>query len=353
MPAFTGTLNSNLIFGALYNMIISQQCFSDNFSGGAGLADKARVDGSLYGDTKLYYSTDCLKSAPWGNDAEAANLLALHRPAAPSVQAIVIDTYRQISLTIDNYLSKQAWQDEGAFSQFTGVMLGWMGDTKKIYDFTTYNAFFGTDETALNEQTQYVTLSSLSETGEELARLRAELIAEKIAHIIDDLTIRPNRINDLGYLRKWDKGRIKIVWNNLYVNEITKRDLPSLFHKDDLFNEMSEVMDQIYFGTINSAATAGDGSTVRSLIEQDIGSNHYFAGDLILVGDTAPAGTSYTESDSIICKVIVEYPPLMSAFEVGTSFFNAKSLTENHYTTWGHNSLEHLLNYPFITVKEN
>ena len=34
-----------------------------------------------------------------------------------------------------------------------------------------------------------------------------------------------------------------------------------------------------------------------------------------------------------------------------TSFFNAKSLTENHYLTFGHNSLEYLKNYPMITVR--
>jgi hypothetical protein len=41
----------------------------------------------------------------------------------------------------------------------------------------------------------------------------------------------------------------------------------------------------------------------------------------------------------------------MSAFEVGTSFFNARSLTTNHYLTFGHNTLERLVDKPFITVK--
>ena len=57
------------------------------------------------------------------------------------------------------------------------------------------------------------------------------------------------------------------------------------------------------------------------------------------------------ENANIICKVLVKLPPYMSAFEVGTSFFNPKSLTENHYLTFGHNTLEYLKNYPFITVK--
>ena len=41
----------------------------------------------------------------------------------------------------------------------------------------------------------------------------------------------------------------------------------------------------------------------------------------------------------------------MSAFEVGTSFFNPKSLTENHYLTFGHNTIEYLKAYPMVTVK--
>lgn len=101
MPNFTGQLRSNEIFAALFNMIISQQVFSDNiYDTKSSLVDRARVDGSLYGDTKLYYSTDVLKSAPWGNDAEAANLLNLYRPAAPECQAIYIDQFRQICLTV-------------------------------------------------------------------------------------------------------------------------------------------------------------------------------------------------------------------------------------------------------------
>lgn len=353
MPLFTGTLNTNAVFAAIFNMIISQQVFSDNIAGGAGLADKARVDGSLYGDTKLYYSTDVLNSHVWGGDLEAPNLLALHRPPAPSCQSITLNVFRQIDLTVDSYLTKQAWKDEGAFASFNGVMQSWMSDTKKVYDFTTYSAFLGCDAPTANNQTRSIALSTLTSTDEELDRQRASMIANGIANILSELCDDVNRVNDLGYLRKWEKSRIKIVWNIEYVNEIEKRDLPTIFHKDDLFEKVSEFMPARFFGAINSAATAGDGSTVRSLIEQDIGTNHYFAGDLIAVGDTAPAGTSYTQDSTVICKILVEYPPLMSAFEVGTSFFNPKSLTENMYLTWGHNSLEHLYNYPLITVSES
>ena len=56
------TLNPNEIFASLANMIISQEVFADNLGKHQTLVDKARVDGSLYGDKKLYYATDVLES---------------------------------------------------------------------------------------------------------------------------------------------------------------------------------------------------------------------------------------------------------------------------------------------------
>ena len=81
MGTFTGQLNSNEIMSALYNMIISQQTQANNLGGlEDGLLSMCRVDGSLYGDSKLYYDTDVLRSFPWTNDAETSNLLQTHRP---------------------------------------------------------------------------------------------------------------------------------------------------------------------------------------------------------------------------------------------------------------------------------
>lgn len=65
-----------------------------------------------------------------------------------------------------------------------------------------------------------------------------------------------------------------------------------------------------------------------------------------------PETECYRVDDTIAFKVIHKNSiPYMSAFEVGTSFFNPKSLTTNHYLTFGHNTLEHLANYPMITAR--
>lgn len=230
-----------------------------------------------------------------------------------------------------------------------------MGETKKVYDGTLYNAFIGT---AVSPQVTQnisvdVTTATTGLSGIEADKVEAMVIAQALANLFVETGDYSRDFNDYGFLRSYSKDGIKVIWNSTIVNKIRKIDLPTIFHKDGLIDKFEEeILPARYFGTINAAATAGNGSTIRSLIEQEIGSNHYFAGDLIKTGDTAPAGTSYTVNSSVICKVLVKLPPYMSAFEVGTSFFNPKSLTENHYLTFGHNTLEYLKNYPMITVSK-
>ena len=340
MANFTGQLNSNEIFSALYNMIISQEVFVDNIKG-SDLVDKARVDGGLYGDSKLYYATDALVSNAWGNYAEAANLLAVDSPAAPKTQAISLDKFRQIRVTVDNYLSKRAFTDEGTFSSFNSVILGWLRDTKKVYDGTTYNCYIGT------------AVGQSAKKDWEVDATDGKSIANGLADLMTEMTDYSRDFNDYSFLRRYAQEDIKVIFNSKYINKITTVDLPVIFDNAGLkqvFNK--EVLPARYFGTVNSAEKVADAKT-RSLIEQVIDNKHYFAGDLIESGKTAPAGTSYQEDDTIIAKVLVKLPPYMSAFEVGTSFFNPRSLTENQYLTFGHNTIEYLKAYPLVTVKKS
>lgn len=364
------TLNSNVIYQTLANMIISQQVFADNISGtNAKLVDKARVDGGIYGDTKLYYSTDCLASYAWGADDEADNLLALHRPADPKVQKISLDTFRQIRLTVDHYLTKQAWSTPSAFASFNSVMTGWLRDTKRIYDSTIYNAFVGNVESTVGKQRQNIPVITTTGNEETDNRLKAQTIAQFIANLIDELEDVNTDFNDYGHTRSYSLGDLMFVWNSEAINEITKLDLPTMFHKDGLIDKFNEnKLPAKYFGMPidDEAQGVADGS-VRSLIEQTIGAEydnngniisgsgvHVFAGQPIPVGTTAPAGTAYKVDPSIIVKIFHrDSIPYMSAFETQTSFVNPRSLTETMFLTFGHNSLTYLRNYPMITVRYN
>jgi hypothetical protein len=371
MPAFNGQLNSNEIFAAIYNMIISQQVFADNiYETKSTLADMSRVDGSLYGDTKLYYSTDVLKSFEWTGDAEAQNLLKLHRPEAPECQAITIDTFRMIPLTVDNYLSKRASSTGGAFSAFNSQMLGWMRDTKKVYDATMFNSFVGTTASIEGKQSKTINLPAEPDGSEvdleAYNRIVAQTLATEMADLIVDLEDVSRDYNDYGNLRSFNVDDLVFVWNSEQVNKIKKLDLPTIFHKEGLIDKFAEhTLPARYFGNVNKSGgtTTGTNTTVRSLIEKDYNTvepnqpgydakKHVFPGDLLPANTAYQANETYGEDASIVCKIYhKDSIPFMTAFETGTEFFNPRSLTETHYLIWGYNGLEYLKNYPFITVK--
>lgn len=389
MPAFTGQLNSNEIFAAIFNMIISQQVFADNiYDTKATLADKSRVDGTLYGDTKLYYSTDVLKSIPWTNDAEAQNLLALHRPEAPEVQAITIDQFRMIALTVDNYLSKRAWGTEGAFSSFNSQMLAWIRDTKRVYDSTLFNSFVGTHQAGLDggaKQNVQIAIPAEPDGADDYNteaynRLVAQTIAQAMADLIVNLEDVSRDYNDYENLRSYNANDLVFVWNSEWVNKIKKTDTPTIFHKEGLIDKFAEnTLPARYFGNVitNAGVTSGSNLTIRSLIEKDYNTKvvddqtvvmgqdeegydakkHVFPGDLLpdnTAYDVDKYGnpTVYSEDPTIVFKVYHKNSvPFMTAFETGTEFFNPRSLTETHYLIWGYNDLESLKNYPFITAK--
>lgn len=406
MPTpFNGSLRSSEIFGAIYNMILAQEVFADNVkSTSSKLVDRAKVDVGLYGDTKLYYFTDVLKTHTWGDSSqangyglatEASNLLSLDRPSAPFCQPVVIDTFKQIRITVDDYLSKRAWADEYAFAQFNSVLLGWLSTTRKVYESTLYNSFIGKTESAINGQTVTLTAPTASATQTEpdveaYNRLYAEAVAEGIANEMIVLT-DINRVNDLAYMRSWDYDDLVVVWNSAVAEKLKRVDMPTIFHKDGLIEKFEEVvLPERYFSTPASAsvtvanyiagtttayaakeldAVYGTGTAARTI--------HYFPSEPIAKSVQALNSTSsinlvsvQAESDAnptttlattaintlpatqTVCKIMhKDSVPMLSAFETGTSFFNPRSLTENHYLTFGHNTLDYLKGMPFVTVK--
>lgn len=251
------TLNPNEIFATVANMIISQEVFADNLGKHQTLVDQARVDGSMYGDKKLYYATDVLQSHVWNADSEASNLLSLDRPADPQVQDITLDIFRQIRLTVDNYLSKRAWSTEGAFSNFQSVMLGWIRETKKVYDGTLYNCFIGATQTSTGSQMQSIDLGTGSGhplynlSGVEKEQMTAMLIARALADLLVKMGDYSREFNDYQFLRSYANESIKVVWNSNWINKIKKVDLPTIFHKEGLVDKFEEdVLPARYFGIV-------------------------------------------------------------------------------------------------------
>ena len=384
-------------------MILSIRTFTENVAKVKTLVSRARVDGGLYGDTKIYTATQALKSREWLADSEASNLLTLHRPPAPSQQAIRINRFRVIPVTVDNYMTKRAFDSQGSFTQFNSVIVGWLSVTKDIYDETTYNAFIGTEETSTGAQQQTVTLptqlshyfdgtdASNSDTNlEATARLAGQTIAEKVANLKSDLTkLISKKYNDYGYHRRYSPESLMIVWNQKFLAKILKIDLPSLYHDQIFDDDMADVLPSEFFGVtitsdnvstysastpttgkpINStthAYTPGSNNangTIRAREEMEVTVSgtvyHMFAGEELPSGAVLYTSASdnlygkiYIEDATIICKITCsESTPFMSGWIAETNWFNPLSLTETKYLIWSHNTLEHLKQFPFITLR--
>lgn len=391
---FNGNLNSNEIFSAIFNMIISQDVrdpkLASNYN---SLVGKFKTDGSMFGDTKLFYDVDVLGTRPWLGDTEASNLLNINRPDAPKCQAITLDTFRQVDITIDEYLTKRAWSTEGAFSQFNSIILKMLGKAKEIHETTLFNSYIGSIVTAANKATVNVDLSGITATGEEKNRLYAQTIADELADLIDDMMDYSRDYNDYKFLRAYNESDLMVVWNNKWVNKLTKLDLPTVYHDSSVFGAFGDKLPARYFGDALDTATkiaaisastpttgkpidsdtgvytpgvANANGKVCSLIEKDVtvGVTAYH----VLPGDEIPAGCVvkvagvttfdfqegeiYVPDENIICKVVSKDAiKFMDAFETATEFFNPRSLTQNHYLTFGYAKPDYLRGEAIVTVK--
>ena len=389
-PVTQVTLNQNIITAALFNMIISQQVF-DNKVASTELADRFRVDGTLYGDTKLYHSFDIGSPEDWLNDEEASNLLALNRNKSGKTQTITMGIYKLISITTDQYLSKQAFMGEGTFAEYTSFLTGSLRKIKRVYDRSLINSKIGT-LTPSTERCNIEITTPKGSTIEETNRLEAQTIAAELCVLKADLEDNNRDFNALNYLRSYSSNELIAVWNVKKHAKLTKLDLPTIFHKDinagGGFTEYD--LPEKWFGkpatsdltletsaseTVTNRISVSGWYDVASGTEIELVQKPSDNAVFLWAGDAVPyKGQQYTDYvrnkqvtvtattlpqeyyyvvDSSIAFVLVHSSalPFMSGFETGTEFWNARSLTNNHYLIFGHNNLEFLEEYPRIVVR--
>lgn len=369
MPAFTGQLNANEIYLAIFNFLISMQIFDIDLAEPT-LANALRVDGTLYGDTKTFYSMDIQGNYPWGNDAEAPRLLNLNRNRSQKVQSITLDTFRQAFVTTDNVLSKRGFSGEGNFSQFNGIIKNSISQSKSVYDNGLINTFIGTQRSSAPAANIVISTAGLispttAKDQEAVNRMTAQAIAKQFADLAVDLADNRRDFNELGYLRSVKMSSLAVAWNASAYNKMLYTDLPTIFNKDNLKPIQHYLLPARFFGNVLTSAGVANGTTTRSMLHlcfkadgtvatgSDIDQAVLFIyqGDLLPVGYYYGANEAYVADSTVACKIFPhEAVPFMSAFESGSEFTNARSLTQNTYLTWGHNTLERLLEKPFITM---
>lgn len=379
-------LNTNELYSSLANQIISLQTFGDNIAGTySEFVDAARVDGGKYGDTIVKVSTDILKSYEFGFDregrqVEATNLLHLDWAPEPQTQTIVLNQFRQIRVSTEQFATRRAWGTEGAFSQFNSIVLGWISDTKRVFDSLYYNTFLGQAESTIGKQSLEITPVAGQNDALTASVFLADLLVE-LKDVSRDFT-------DYRFMRSFSEDKLTVIWNSKIYNQLTLADSNVVFHKDNILkNFKQKVLPAHYFAkTLTAEAiqaynnahagtfTAGTGDNAGKFviasipqgekfitnIEGDFTINgetvHLYPGQELGVGSVFVPGEAGVVDDTIAFKVIAnDSIPYMSQFSVEMSWINPRSHTTNHYLTFGYNTLEYLKDRPMITVrfKEN
>lgn len=368
MATYSGQLNQNEIISTLFNSIISWQVTPNNLDiGYNSLEGRFEVEGSQYGDTKLYTSTDIGDVYSYEADTDdQVNVLKLYRPKDPYTQAIELKDFYYYPLTIDSYLSKRI--GENLYGDVNASFVQWMSTAKDVEKVTRFNAFVGTEKSdhADVEVDFSGIITPVSTVDDESAnRQRAQAIAATLSALETDISDIGTTYNDIGFTRAYAPENLIVVWNAAWYNYLKKYALSSSLLKDGLLELKREnVLPARYFGTVNASsttATAGTRALKHLVIEETSGGvttvHRYRAGDQIKVGLTVPAGASYQETSapgtdgSIICKVIhKDSAPYMAAFETTSEFFNAKNLSTNKYLHFGLSDLKHREDLPWLTV---
>lgn len=389
-PVTEVKLSQNTITQALFNMIISQQIF-DSGVASTELADRFRVDGTLFGDTKLYHSFDIGSPEDWLNDEEAQDLLKLNRNKSGKTQSITMGIYKIIYITTDQYLSKQAFMREGTFAEYISFLTGSLRKIKRVYDRALINSKIGT-LTPSTSRCEIKIVTPKGATIEETNRLEAQTIAAKLVVLKADLEDNNRDFNALNYLRSYPASELMAVWNVEQHAKITKLDLPTIFHNDinadggfkeydlpakwfgvpattDLTLPTSKpasitnrILKSGWYDVVTAATISMEEKPTANTVYLWAGDevpykgqvyNDYARGVTVTVTSTTLSKDYYYTVDKSIAFVLIHSNalPFMSGFETGTEFWNARSLTTTNYLIFGHNNLEFLEEYPRIRVR--
>lgn len=369
-PAFTGSLNSNEIYSALYNLRILFQKLAPQTVKRDEIVSLVEKAVGMYGDTGVLQGMDIQGTYNFGMDAEAANLLAINRNKTQKIEKFTIDKWRQTDVTNDTYISKRMALDEGAFAAFNGYLVGTLAKAMDAFESGTVKTSLGTFSAAPASMNISITLPAVDGT-EATERIRASKIKKAILDLKAKLQDNSRDFNGYGFYASYDWNDFTAVWSSEYSNEINALALYSTFNPEYIKEATDgRIWTPKWFGNVNTSAgtTASTNTTVYSLIEvnSDESTNfpltstqiaggvyRIFPGDLLPGSFNYGANESYTVDTKVICKVFApEYIYYMTGYEQGEAFYNPRSATTNHYLRKGFSDVYVSKFRPFITIKE-
>lgn len=369
-PAFNGMLNSNEIYNALFNVrilfqkIAPQTVKRDEI---VSLLDKAV---GFYGDSGLIMGNDITGTYEFQMDSEAPKLLAINRNKTQKVERFTISNWRQTDVTVDAYISKRGFLDEGTFAMFNGYLVGTLSKNMDAFETGSVKTGVGTYTSPVADMTITIQLPAVDGT-EATERIRAAKIRQAILDLKADMEDNQRKYNGYGFYSSYSWDDFTAAFNTKYMNEINALALYSTFNPE-FIREASTGRQWTpkWFGNVATEGgnTGEDNTTIYSLIEQNSdGSSNFpltseqirdgvyriFPGDLLPSNFAYTANEAYTKDEKVIAKVFApEYVYYMTGYEQGESFYNPRSATTNHYLRKGYSPVQVSQFRPFITIKE-
>lgn len=367
---FTGALNSNEIYNALFNIRILFQKLAPNTVKRdeiVSLVDKAT---GMYGDTGVVQGMDIQGTYDFGMDAEAPKLLAINRNKTQKIEKFTIDQWRQTDVTNDAYISKRAFLDEGTFAMFNAYIVGTLSKAMDAFESGKVKSSIGTYNSPVAACRVEITLPAADGT-EATERIRAAKIRQAILDLKADLADNQRKYNGYGFYASYDWNDFTPVFSTKYTNEINALALYSTFNPEYIKEASgSRQWTPKWFGTVNAGSgnTGASNTTIYSLIEVNSdGTNNFpltdiqlaantyrvFPGDLLPDNFAYEENTTYTKDEKVIAKVFApEYVYYMTGYTQGESFYNPRSATTNHYLRKGFSDVQVSKFRPFITLVE-
>lgn len=380
MAKFNGSLGQNKITfssvtGALYNMIISQRFESKNIGSAMLKMYKDKIqDVGLYGDRILDYQTERLDVYDLVPDStEACNVLKTFRPLPPHCEEMVVDTIKQIPVTLSAYVLKQGFSDERTYGTYIAIMEGWLQDTKELYLAKAYNAFVGRTkvaDTSFSIDFAAIIKHEPTTTIDEEAynRLQAQYIAKWVKDTLDAMCLdATTEWNEMSVERAYDYDDFDIIFNVDYLNKITSVDINSLFHQDDTLKTLTKNVIRLpgrYFGDLVEAGTTTEvKATAQSHIFVEpatINNVRYNIGAYVPSGTVirTAAGVLNYQAQAVdtyqICKIVhKKAAPILTGFEVSTEFVNGRNLnSRNMYLSFMYSHFDRFTAYPWVSLAE-
>lgn len=369
--AFNGVLNSNEIYEALFNLNILFQKLAPQEIDRDEIISTIEKSVGMFGDTGVLMGNDITGTYDWLNDAEASKLLAVNRNKSQKIEKYTIDQWRQTDVTVDAYLSKRGFLDEGTFALFNGYLVGTLSKNMDAYETGAVKTSLGTYTSPVAACTIEVSMPAADGT-EATERIRAAAIKKAILDLKIDMKDNQRKYNGYGFYSSYKWDNFTPVWNSKYSNEINALALYSTFNPEYIKEATDgRIWSPKWFGNVYTSGNTTNGTlntTSYSLIEQNsdgtdnlvltaeqetAGVYRLFPGDLLPEGFTYKANEAYRVDPTVICKIFApEYVVYMTGYQQGEAFYNPRSATTNHYLRKGFSKVGISKFRPFITLKE-